>query len=310
MVVDKIVFIARCNANWVSTLLLLRGRNEMPSKIGECEAKDGLLGGGDLVFEILKNTHSSLKWVWQILMGLALANAIRVFSFAINPALIENPLDILGAFYCESSLVFFSFSLIFIRIFFGDSRYLDLNYLETQYHYGLKAELGSFNTIRRFFDIVLLILNGTLVFMLSQFINETNTYISLFILLMAANIVWLMLAFIIQRESNKKEILIGGLKRNAPLLRWSINNFVFSVAVILWINHSPKGTIIAILLTIFNSFADFLVTWPFYFPDLKKICLASTPVKVSESKKMQYEMDENGSDAGAEIGGHPEVGGH
>ena len=41
---------------------------------------DEKLEGVALVRAILKNLHESLKWLWLIVMGLAIVNAIEVYS--------------------------------------------------------------------------------------------------------------------------------------------------------------------------------------------------------------------------------------
>ena len=49
------------------------------------------LTGTELVRAILENIHESLKWMWQIIMALALVKAVEVFSSTLFLSEVSNP---------------------------------------------------------------------------------------------------------------------------------------------------------------------------------------------------------------------------
>ena len=132
---------------------------------------------GRLLLEnLLKNTHESLKWAWQIVMGFSMVVAVHSCYV---PFLVV--LDKLGIVSLESyagqtptvqtsmmSLVLFFvvFMPTFVRFFYGDNRYLDLHYLELTHLANTKgaeeylSELTQFSGRRRMTDILLLMTHG------------------------------------------------------------------------------------------------------------------------------------------------------
>jgi len=105
--------------------------------------------GIDLVRAVLSNLHDSLKWLWLIVMGLSLVNAIEIYAKLLNPSDATNLFDLMKMFIAEPTIVFISFILIFIRFYFGDSRFLDLSYRETHYSRGLEMELDKYAGFKR-----------------------------------------------------------------------------------------------------------------------------------------------------------------
>lgn len=235
---------------------------------------DKQLQGTDLVRVILKNIHESLKWPWQIVMALALIKAVEKYADTLDLSSLTNPFDIIPAFFNINTIVFTSFVFIFIRFFFGDSRHLDLSYEETQYLHGLEKELKKYSGFKRLSDILLLLTHGILFYLMALHIDSIINYIALFILLLIFNIIWLFAQYLYSRASpyNIPELLIGNMDRYDPILYWAINNFFSVILISIFLFWSYKyAHIIALLLTIANSIIDFIITWKYYFPDLRQI---------------------------------------
>ena len=229
------------------------------------------LEGIDLVRAILSNLHDSLKWLWLIIMGLSLVNAIEVYAKLFNPQDAKNPFDLLNMFIAEHTIVLISFILVFIRFYFGDSRFLDLSYEETQYSRGLRAELDKYGASKRTLDIMLLLNHGIFFYFMSFYIGNSAYYSYFFVILMIVNVFWLLLQVIagINAKYPEPDPLIGNMKGNQVLLKWSINNLLF-VIVISYVIFSDLQyrVLICIGLTILNSLVDFCLTWKYYFPPL------------------------------------------
>jgi len=235
---------------------------------------EGRLTGSELVRAILGNIHESLKWMWQIVMALALVKGVEVFSSTLALLEVENPFDLVEIFFNEHSVVFLSFVLVFVRFYFGDSRHLDLGYKETQYHHGLMHELKKYSSWYRLTDIFLLVTHGVFFYFLSLHINDTRHYLYFYLLLLFTNVLWLLSQFACSHFSgrNQQEILIDGMNRYSPLLIWSINNIIFIIIVaacVFWKN--PWGIYAALVMTLMNSLVDFKLTWKYYFPNLARI---------------------------------------
>ena len=76
-----------------------------------------------LLDSVLANTHESLKWSWQVVMGFALYTAVQeTYTAFTGPA--PMPPDELGLCLAIAVLAFLP---TFIRFFYGDNRYLDLH---------------------------------------------------------------------------------------------------------------------------------------------------------------------------------------
>ena len=236
--------------------------------------KKDKLDGIDLIRAILSNLHDSLKWLWLIIMGFSLVNAIEVYAKLLCPRNVENSFDLVNMFLAEPSIVFISFILVFIRFYFGDSRFLDLSYKETQYSRGLKAELDKYNGRKRTLDIMLLLNHGIFFYFMSFYIGDSAYYSYFFVILMIVNVFWLLLQVIagINAKYPEQDPLIGNMKGNQVLLKWSINNLLF-VVIISYVIFSelPHRIRICIMLTILNSLVDFRLTWKYYFPPLRDL---------------------------------------
>lgn len=237
-------------------------------------SKEQRLTGTSLVRAILENIHESLKWMWQIVMALALVKAVEVFSSTLALSKVTNPFDLVAIFFNEYSLVFLSFILAFVRFYFGDSRHLDLGYKETQFHHGLMHELDKYSGAYRLADIFLLITHGVFFYFLSLHMNDTKHYLYFYLLLLFTNVLWLLCQFACSHIAgrNQTEILIDGNNRYSPLLIWSLNNIIFILIIAACVFlQQPWGAQIALVMTIVNSLVDLKLTWWYYFPDLARI---------------------------------------
>ena len=229
------------------------------------------LEGVDLIRAILSNLHDSLKWLWLIIMGFSLVNAIEVYANSLNPQDVTNPFNLVKMFAVESTVVFISFILVFIRFYFGDNRFLDLSYQETQYNRGLKAELYKYSGIKRASDIMLLLSHSIFFYFMSFHIDNSTHYSYFFIVLMVVNVFWLWLQVFagINAKYQQPDPLIGNMQSSKVLLIWSMNNFVFaSIICCMIFSGLPHRVGICIGLTILNSVVDFCFTWKYYFPPL------------------------------------------
>ena len=230
------------------------------------------LEGIDLVRAILFNLHDSLKWLWLILMGFSLVNAVEVYAKLLNPQDAEKPFDLVKMFLVEPTIVFISFILVFIRFYFGDSRFLDLSYKETQYKRGLITELDKYSGVKRALDIMLLLNHGTFFYFMSFHIGNSTYYSYYFIVLMVVNVFWLLLQVLagINAKYPEPDPLIGNMKGYRVLLTWCINNLLFAIIISYVIfSELPQGIKLCIGLTILNSVVDLCFTWKYYFPPLQ-----------------------------------------
>jgi len=232
------------------------------------------LEGIDLVRAILSNLHDSLKWLWLIVMGLSLVNAIEVYTKLLNPQKAETPWGLARMFIVEPTLVFISFVLVFIRFYFGDSRFLDLSYNETQYSRGLKVELDKYRGRKRLVDIMLLLNHGIFFYFMSFYIGNTDYYCYFFVILMVVNVFWLLIQVFagINAKHQEPDPLIGNMKGHNVLLTWSVNNLIFVVIISnIIFSDIPQRTILCVGFIILNSVVDLCLTWKYYFPPLREL---------------------------------------
>jgi len=253
--------------------------------------KPDSLTGIDLISAILQNIHESLKWLFQLVMALAMVNAIRVYGDSLDTLIIHNPYDFIIIFFNINTIVFISFIIVFVRFYFGDARYLDLSYLETQYFYGLRDEIARFSGWKRFADIVLLLSHGICFFLMSSYMQSPRNYLYFFVLLLIVNITWLVLQLIfkfgdlfteliglkVEKSTSyrkiRKEVLMGYMENYKPLLIWVTNNaaFVIFLLLLFLISNQNYALYIALGLTFANSLVDLFSAWKYYFPNLENI---------------------------------------
>lgn len=236
------------------------------------------LDGVEMVKAILKNLHQSLKWLWQFLMAVALVNAFRCVGEGI-PGTMTTTESLVG-----TTLALLSFIGCFIRFYLGDSRYLDLSYLETTYERGLESEIHKFSPTKRLMDVVLLLSIGGVFFIMSGFLTQITQYLFGFVILMLVNVFWLVVQLVWRQvrdgrsdygTTNTASPLTGGMKADDPLRIWVVNNVISMLLVMIAITLG--WPIVGLIITLVNSVFDFYYTWPYYFPSLIKIRDAQVP---------------------------------
>lgn len=235
---------------------------------------DEKLEGVALVRAILKNLHESLKWLWLIVMGLAIVNAIEVYSKFLDTDDIKKSVEIFTIFFNIESLVFISFLFVFIRFYFGDNRFLDLSYQETQFERGLKSEINKYSGIKRLMDILLLISHGVFFYLMSSQIGDIQKFLYFFVILLISNVFWLLIQLLggINAQHPDIDPLIGNAKGSKPMIIWIINNLFFAILILQFIFSNIEYKFeISVFLTLLNSLIDITTTWKFYFPPLNLI---------------------------------------
>lgn len=244
----------------------------------------------EFVNSILENTHSSLKWSWQIVMGFALITAVQqAYAALFEPSGFSDP---------ELSFLLFVFIFIptFIRLFYGDNRYLDLHYLELRrwnnpeaYLHELRYQLSSH---RRFIDIFLLLTHGALFIFLSKAIGKPEIFFFTYVALMIVNVLWLGLTValnkrirVVNAHSQVKSRLVGNDQRSTSTPRrdrsprfWIKNNIValliFGLIYLLRSRSQVEDETffgLFIVASLLNSGLDIATQWGFYFPNLDEV---------------------------------------
>lgn len=255
----------------------------------------------ELSLLVLENTHTTFKILWQILMGLALAVTVNSFYGGLTDLIATK-----NSGWIHSTAVlsanFAVFMLTFLRFFWGDNRYLDLHYMElflqiSQSHPDkIDEELNRISGERRFFDIILLTVHGTIFIFLGLALENYYHFYLVYAILMTTNVLWL---FYNKHLQTRKEVRIlqedrqgaalgfGGTKvrysqevdpNYAPRF-WIRNNIatlvvmgsifaIYELTTVLPLNvfqYMMIGTCLA------NCFIDFWKTWDFYFPKLGEL---------------------------------------
>ena len=250
---------------------------------------------------VLENTHATFRILWQILMGLALATAIESFYGMLSALILTKNTEWIHSLIIVS-INFGIFLLIFLRFFWGDSRYLDLHYMElflqvSQSHPDkIGEELNRLSGERRFFDIVLLTANGTSFIFLGHTLRNFYHFYIVYAVVMLINVLGLFYnkhlharKEVLMRQEDKQKAALAheGAKikhsreinpNDAPRF-WIKNNLI---ALILMVGtflmfeltsvvslHIFQLTMIIICLV--NCFLDFWKTWDFYFPELGEL---------------------------------------
>lgn len=245
----------------------------------------------EFVNSILENTHSSLKWSWQIVMGFSLVTAVQqAYAALFDTAGLSDP--------ALSFLLFlFIFIPTFVRLFYGDNRYLDLHYLELRrwnnkpeaYLHELRHQLSSH---RRFIDIFLLLTHGELFIFLGKAIGKPEIFFAIYVALMIVNVLWLGLSValntrirVVNFPSQVKSRLVGNDQRNTSTPRrdrsprfWIKNN-IFALLIFGSIYFlRMRGQIeeeaffgLFIFTSLLNSGLDIVTQWGFYFPNLDEV---------------------------------------
>jgi hypothetical protein len=230
-----------------------------------------MAGERDIINEILKNIHGSLKWYWQVVMGLAMVKAIDT---------LYDSIFVKGTFLWGNfaiPLFFLGFLPTFLRLYFGDSRYLDEHYIEyrkwrsdDEFFEDTKVKI----TAKRFkLDITLLMVIGILIVFMAKSLSRPKIFFAAYFALLVFDVVWISLTNPKPTPTPDKIELQERYK--APYI-WRKNNFIHASIMLasglLWVRFDkPLDTLVLILfvgLSISNSLFDILLTNKFYFPPL------------------------------------------
>jgi hypothetical protein len=236
--------------------------------------------------EVLKNIHGSLKWYWQVVMGLSMVKAVDslyVFLFEGNrPSIIA-----IGSFLS----LFIVFLLVFIRFYFGDSRYLDEHYIEyrkwrpiEEYFKDIPVKISKKRTS---LDIAMLMIFGILFVFMAKSLSHSKIFFATYFILLVFNIMWLQITIDLNIKQ-RKTLIVQQERYDAPKI-WVKNNFVHALLMLpfLWLKFSAVtsfiipifkvsvqigefSTLALLALCAMNSVIDFKLTSSYYFPNLDK----------------------------------------
>lgn len=202
--------------------------------------------------ELLKNCHTTLKWMWIIVMALAVKKAVENFVYCVDPATGTQILRGWRHLYLQDILVFTTFITTIVRFYQGDSRYLDRTYLESC----LDLDPEYYFARNRFFDFYLLLFHAILFYALAASERQFLSFFYIYSTIILFNAIWLGVVYL--RAPDKKRVLYP---RN-----WSINNFFhFCLLIVLYFFtnglKADYAYIIFFILASSNTFVDYLTTW-------------------------------------------------
>lgn len=213
--------------------------------------------------EVLRNSHSTIKWIWTIVMALAVEKAIETFIYCIDPMTGAEVIRDLQNFYIRDFLLFITFIFTIVRFYHGDCRYIDMTYLESWFKASDPESAPSPRS--RFFDFYLLVLHAILFYALAASQRYFFYFFNIYASLLLINSIWLSTIYL--RSSNKKNVRYP---RN-----WAINNVVHLcfLAGLYFLTDglaAPCAYIVFFSIAVSNSFFDYLTTWSYYFPEIKE----------------------------------------
>lgn len=220
----------------------------------------------------LNQFHRSLKWLYQMLMALALYTGAGTYLGSIRERIVEEPQNLVAVLLSVETLVFLSFSMALVRFLIGDNRYLDILYLDA-YPAALRDSAHRFRGRRRFADVWLLLCHGFLFYFLGEFLDNPTLFLHFYALLMLFNVTWLcshLLMHWLSREGLLLRERLGEVVPQRTLIIWATNNFLTAIAIVTLLHYSqlPQVELAGILVVLLNSVVDFRLAWRFYFPDL------------------------------------------
>lgn len=249
-----------------------------------------------LLDNVLDNTHESLKWSWQIVMGFALVSAVlEAYKVFFTPSELPKIQTLHDQTF--SFLVFLlGFIPAFIRFFYGDNRYLDLHYLELRQWNDSETyliDLKHLSMTRRVVDVLLLLTHGIVFLFMGKALSNPEAFFGTYAVLMATNMLWLITTVNLNRTvtetpppSEVKNLLVGRDKRETESPRrdraprfWIANNVValllFAGVYIAYIQFPWLGRYSLLYgclgVCILNSGLDLGTQREFYWPRLDEI---------------------------------------
>ncbi len=230
--------------------------------------------------EILKNIHGSLKWFWQVIMGLSMVKAVDSlygYTFESHPAKYFPLILFLGVFLPT-----------FGRFYFGDSRHLDEHYIEYRrwrpigiYLQELPKKVSRY---RFFMDILLLMVIGIAFVFLAKSLSNVAVFFAVYAALLFFDVIWLFL--VTKRDTDQSNARSQG--RNTMPKCWMTNNlihFAMIIVFLVWECYTVKNTgdgsanpqewlgaslqqWLLVCVCVSNSVFDVAFTKEYYFPTL------------------------------------------
>jgi hypothetical protein len=226
--------------------------------------------------EVLRNLHGSLKWYWQVVMGLAMVKAVDTLYSIL--------FDEIGTEKMVATLIFScAFLPTFIRFFFGDSRYLDEHYIELRKWRPIDEYLAEtpkkISKGRIVLDIGSLLIIGLLFVFMARSLSHPAIFFASYWALLLFNIVWLTITLRLAVDQVQTKSVLQERYR-APRL-WIKNNLWHMILMgpclfvmlrtpdsLSWKTLSMEFLLIALCVS--NSTFDFGRTGYYYFPSLDK----------------------------------------
>ena len=245
--------------------------------IDPAKIRKGALDPRETLNEVLKNLHGSLKWYWQVVMGLAMVKAVDTLYGLLFVSREGEPLVLL--------LFTFAFLPTFIRFYFGDSRYLDAHYIEHRKWRPVAEYLvdtqKKISTVRMLLDITLLMVIGIAFVFMALSLSRPDIFYSTYLALLLFDVLWLVGAQRLDKNQRKTPIVVAEQDKNAPRF-WVRNNLIraipFMMPCLFWYFSYPPVQIdllrmsvqqvILIALCITNSYFDIQFVKGYYFPKL------------------------------------------
>ena len=237
----------------------------------------------------VENVRDTLKTLWQIGMLGAMFEVAKRYgeSFGAIDEASRFTSQFVQRIFSDDSLYFVSFVLCFLRFFVGDSRMLDLSYVESTRRDGFQKTMRKFTPTKQALDLALLVTHAFFFHLMAVNIEKHTTYLSFFFGLSAVNIAWLGLALYKEGGVKDRTDLLTGLKKNWQIRFWASNNAVWLALFVTtqyvaphlqnpWSEHMI--CIVCLLYSIANSVIDFVFTRHFYFPKLHLLAVKGSPV--------------------------------
>ena len=223
---------------------------------------------------VYDNIHGSLKWFWQIIMINAFVHAIRsVFAFLPE----ANSWHKIYYGICNNgTFCLLVFTMIFSRIFFGDTRMLDMRYKENVKLYGIQQSIAKYRKPKFFTDFFILILHALFFHTIAIAITQPFVFVNAVLVFMWINTIWLAIVYKRRGGSGefRKEL---GMNENQALLIWMMNNGVCCFGLTLLFMYCLSESrwddrlyvFMSLIVWILNTVIDLIMTRRFYMPDLR-----------------------------------------
>ncbi|MBS4049719.1 MAG: hypothetical protein KGZ69_00755 [Methylomonas sp.] len=225
----------------------------------------------------LRNIHNSLKWLWQIVMGLSLAAAGKAYA--------ESLVNLQSGIELHFLLVLFV--LTFFRYLIGNARYLDERYVEFIYDIDgmeegpekekfIKERTSKLSGRRQLFDYAVLTVTGIMFLLLGNLVTNPNKFTNVYLFLYFINIAFLVISVVWNTyiEKNKDSLAMALVFKSYsyekyPVI-WIINNSAFLALYYLLLEYFPINLAFYFFVIIFiaNSLVDIYFVWEMYFPKL------------------------------------------